>query len=344
MIEYRILVKDHNNIAIGEFPVFRNLKFSKRLNNYGECSFEVPVSDPAIRSLVALRRFSVEIYRRVNQSYLGTLVWAGEQVVRNGVLTSDGNDWAEIICYDWFEQLLHRRTPAFIRYDQIDAGMIAWSLIDHTQNDSSGHGDMGITMGNIQSTMNRDREYEDYKVGEAISNLSNVISGFDFEITNDKKFNVYSVKGQDKTETVIFDLSRNLTGANIKEDFVNIVNRAIVKGQSIDDDVVRVTRQNLDFQATNGLREGVYSADNVVDPQTLSDIGDSALRKYQLPLISIDIAPAPNAPTIVDFSVGDLIWITIQKGIYNINKDYRVFEYTVSFDKNNVETIGLTLS
>lgn len=54
MIEYRILVKDHNNIAIGEFPVFRNLKFSKRLNNYGECSFEVPVSDPAIRSLVAL--------------------------------------------------------------------------------------------------------------------------------------------------------------------------------------------------------------------------------------------------------------------------------------------------
>ena len=75
MVEYTIKVKNYKGDFIGEFETFRALKFSKNLNGYGSCSFEVPVADLRGGLLIVPRRYTVYIYRRENKEYEGTLVW-----------------------------------------------------------------------------------------------------------------------------------------------------------------------------------------------------------------------------------------------------------------------------
>jgi len=345
MVEYTIKVKNRNGNFIGEFETFRNLKYSKNLNGYGSCSFEVPLEDSKAGLLVVPRGYSVYVYRRENKEYEGDLVWAGEQVLRTANLKADNDNWLEVYCYDWFEQLYHRFTAQVVQYDQIDAGAIAWDLINDSQNDSGGYGGLGITQGTITATMNRDRTYYNQNIGKAIENLANVISGFDFEITNDKKFNVYSIKGEDKSEDVVFQLGLNVKEMNIKEDFINPVNRAIVLGEATDtDELQRIERVNTDFMKTYGLRESLISEMDIEDLATLEDRGDALLRKYQLPLITLSMSILESsAPNITDFELGDLIKIVAQKGFYDINNDYRVFGYEVSLGNSNEESLKLIL-
>jgi len=345
MIEYTIKVKNQNGDFVGEFETFRGLKFSKNLNSFGTCSFEIPLEDDKAGLLVVPRRYCIYIYRRENKAYEGDLVWAGEQFLRYAHLKPDNENWLEVYSYDWFEQLYHRFTAQMVQYDQIDAGQIAWDLINDTQNDSSGHGGLGITAGTIATTMKRDRTYYNQNIGEAIVNLANVISGFDFEITNDKKFNVYPVKGTDKSEDVIFELGMNVKEMDIKEDFVNPANRAIILGEATDEtDLQRVEMENEDFMHTYGLRESLLSEMDIVDLATLEDRGDALLRKYQLPLMTLTMnILESSAPNVTDFALGDLIRVVAQKGFYDINKDYRVFGYEVSLGDKNEEALKLTL-
>lgn len=343
MVEYTIKVKNYNGDFMGEFRTFRALKFTKNLNGYGSCSFEVPVEDREAGLLVVPRRYTVYIYRRENKEYEGTLVWAGEQVLRNAHLKGDGDDWIEVHCHSWFEGLYHRYTAQQVRFDQIDAGEIAWDMINTTQ--SEAHGDMGIVRGNIEETMRRDREYYNQNIGEAIVNLSNVISGFDFEITDEKEFNVYPVKGQDKSDEIVFELGMNVKEMDIKEDFVNPVNRAIILGEATDEsELQRVERENEDFMKTYRLREGLISEMDIAGLATLQDRGDAMLRKYQLPLMTLDMKVLESsAPNITDFSLGDLIRVIVEKGLYNINKEYRVFGYELTLGEKNEEALKLIL-
>ncbi len=345
MVEYTIKIKNQNGDFVGEFETFRNLKFSKNLNSYGACSFEIPVSDTKAGLFIVPRRYCIYVYRRENNEYEGDLVWAGEQVLRYGHLKADQDDWVEVYCYTWFEQLYHRFTAQYVQYDQIDAGQIAWDLIDTTQNDPCGCGDLGITEGTIEATMDRDRQYYNQNIGEAIVNLANVISGFDFEITDDKEFNVYPVKGTDKSEDIVFQLGMNVKEMDIKEDFVNTTNRAIVLGEATDEtDLQRIERENEDFMHTYGLRESLLSEMDIADLATLEDRGDALLRKYQLPLMTLDMGILESsAPNITNFELGDLIRVVAQKGFYDINKDYRVFGYEVSLGDKNEESLKLIL-
>src|SRR5690606_12070025 len=105
-VEYRILVRDENDEFIGEFETFQSLKWSKRLNNFGQAEFRILADDPKAQSLVSLRRYSVWIYRYKNG--VEKLVWSGEQAMRGATLREDRNNWVTIHCSDWLEKLRHR--------------------------------------------------------------------------------------------------------------------------------------------------------------------------------------------------------------------------------------------
>lgn len=342
MVKYIIKVKNASNIFIGEFPLFRNLKINKRLNNYGTASFEVPAGDASISSLIALRRFTVWIYRQENEND-PYLVWAGEQALRRGILSSDGSDWAEIHCYDWLEQLKSRNTEAEVSYDGVDAGAIAWDLIDTAQSETNG--DFGITEGEIEETIDRDRTYTNQNIYEAIFNLSNVLSGFDFEITNEKVFNVKSLIGVDRTNSVVLEYGINIASVTITDDFVTPINRGIVLGQALDESsLARVDRNDTDLQALYKIREGVLTEMDISELVTFQNKGDAMIRKYGLPLLSLDLTLTRSSVlSIEDFSLGDSIRIKIKKGIYDIDSEYRVFEWEVNYDSSNVESLSLVL-
>jgi hypothetical protein len=663
MINYYIQVRDSDGNLVGEFDKFKNLVFGKRLNNYGSCSFDIPVDDPKASDLISLRKNTIWIYREIVTDFaylltedgnfllledggkiildqsgpVRTLVWAGEQASISGELNEDGNNWATLYCYDWFEQLRARYTVFEEIYDQVDAGEIAWDLIDasqtsdsfsvekhlgnpvyteadnvkdpnlikiggyyycgytwnhdgddweigimksadlinwtklytiiptgdeififspcffeedgtiymfytethgpdwnwiikemHTSNienpdgwsarttilEESGSGwdghnvydpevikvdstyylfyvgqpipggasvrklgyatsptiggpytkslsnpvlewgdegtenpflflwneryylittivgdpegtygdrlklfrasnfpdewvdlgdvlvptfsgngswddyytsgisgivegdtikclyqgwnltndvwklgkidislsrksssDFGIIRGEIEATTNRDRTYYNQNIMEAIINLANVASGFDFEITNDKVFNVYSIKGEDKTGDVVLEYGHNIKNVRISEDFTNPVNRAIVLGEVIGEETLqRIERDDAGLQAENKLREGLFNEMDVSETSTLEDKGDAAIRKYGSSLIQVDFDLIGNfVPSVDEFEVGDGITLIVKEGRYNIDEQYRVFEWTIEYGDNNAERLNLVL-
>lgn len=340
MVSYKIQVRDSNGDILGEFDTYRNLEFNKRLNNYGSCSFQVLDTDSKASSLVALRRYQVYIYRVVDGD--DALVWAGEQAMREGELNIEKSNWITIHCYDWLEQLNHRYTADEVIFTDEDAGDIAFSLIDTTQGDTDG--DLGITEGTIETTVDRDRTYFNQNIMDAIINLANVISGFDFEINDQKIFNVYGVKGSDKSDTIILEYGRNLTKCHIVEDFTQPGNRAIVLGEATgEDNLQRVERNDTDSQAIYGLREQLISEMDVSELDTLQDKGDAVIRKYATSLLQVDIDILKSSVAISDFSLGDLVSLKIQNGIYDIDEAYRVFEWHIQYDFDNTETLSLVL-
>lgn len=346
MINYSIKVKNAAGDSLGEFQNFRNLRFGKRLNNFGTCSFDIPAIDPTVNSLTALRIYTVWIYRTDESGT--TLVWAGEQALRKGELTDDGNNWVTIVCYDWLEQLEDRYTAALVTFEGIDAGQIAWELIDTSQ--SQPNGDFGITEGSIEATIERDRTYYNQNIKEALINLANVISGFDFEITNEKVFNIYSVMGTDKSDSIVLEYGFNIKNVTITEDFTQPVNRAIVLGEATGEtELSRVESDDVAAQTLNKVREGLLAEMSVSELNTLAEKGESMIRKYGTALITIeqDLLPAGGdggpTPSIDDFGLGDEIRLRVQAGIYDIDSSYRIFEWEIEFDSANTEKLKLVL-
>lgn len=226
--------------------------------------------------------------------------------------------------------------------DISDAGAIAWDLIKTSQLKTNGN--LGITEGNIATTQDRTRTYNNQNIMEAIVNLSEVINGFDFEITNDKVFNVYTIKGDDLTDSLILEYGRNLQSVSIDEDFTTPCNNAIVLGEVIDGtELTRVDRPDTTTQAKYKLREMVLSADNVIDADTLNEKGDAMLYKYKEPLIKITFEVIRGMIDVTQFSLGDLIRLIIKKGCYNIDSTYRIFEWTVDHENDNTEKLSLIL-
>lgn len=339
---YRIIVKNGSGVAIGEFDNFRALRFNKRLNNYGECSFEVPANDPKISSLISLRVYSVWIYMQENAT--STLVWAGEQAARIGSLTNDQNNWCQVLCFDWLEQLNSRFTVFEEVYDQVDAGAIAWDLIDKTQSDGT-YGDLGITEGTIEATVNRDKTLVNQNIMSAIISLSDVESGFDFEITHDKVFNVYSILGEDRTDEILLEYGVNIDSCKVTEDFTHPSTRSIILGEVIGEDTLqRIERDDTPSQELYGLREYMTSENEASELANFQDRGDAINAKYGSPLIKIEAQLTKGSnPSIIEFGVGDVVGVRVNTGIYDITDEYRVFEWELSFDQDNAEQLNVVL-
>lgn len=333
---YTIQIRDGNDNPIGEFDDFMELKFGKRLNNYGSCNFTVPISEMKLDSLVALRTFSIWIYRE------GILIWSGEMAMRDGNLDNQGGGDVTIYGFDWLELFRKRFTASEVTYSGVDAGELAWELIDTSQ--SQPNGDFGITLGTIEPTVNRDRTYNNQNIYEAIVNLSNLISGFDFQITNSKIFNVESTIGVDRTDSVVLEYGHNIIKCRVTEDYTDPTNRAIVLGQAeAFDELQRVERDDAVSQGIIKLRESVLSEMDISEIETFEEKGDALLRKNASPLMKLDIDILQNTPSIADFGLGDTIRLKIIRAPYNIDESYRVFGWDITYDSNNNEKLSLVL-
>lgn len=510
---YRIIVKDKSGNKLGEFEKFTGLKFNKRRNNYGSCSFKVPADYPKLNSLYAPRVYECYIYSD------DTLVWAGEQASRVANLQADKNNWAEITCYTWLEMFNHRFTAAERIYDVADgtdSGEIAWDQINSSQKQLTGHttggvrrrlnvdltpgaykhwtndygsyfidfgspggrtdylkffnfnqmtpfdipddavitgvkvsvkgyqdkgsesnfcydryvqlivggvvqatnrgedidsflspdtvktyggsldawgltltpamvkaddfgvalayygsgsiiniddayeaqievfyaisestdADLGVTKGVIERTIIRELKYYNQNIMEAIIDMSEMEYGFDFEINDNKVFNVYVQQGSDKTDDIRLEYGVNVESAEIVEDMTNPGNRAIVLGQSFDGaDLLRVEKNDIPSQASTKLREYLVNQNDVSDADSLDYLGNAVLRKYKQPVLSINLNLVKNANvTAKDIGLGDVVKTNIHSGIYEIDVDMRINEYSVGVDDDGSEQLSILVS
>lgn len=331
MAKYNIKIFDENDNALGEVVSWFDLKYSRALNNFGKCDFSFSADDESMIPLISLRRYITKIYRD------DSLVWAGEQVVNRGSLTPNSNNKASITSHEFLEQLAHRYTGAYRRFDGVDAGTIAWTLIDESQ--SLTNGDYGITEGTIEATKNRDRTYENKNILDAIIDLSKVIEGFDFELTPEKVFDVYEQKGIDRTTTTVFEYGTNIQEVSVEENFGNPFNSTIVVGEDN-----RVERTNTTAASIYALRQSLLNATGVTDDDSLDDKGDANNRKFKAPLLSVSFSQVPDTiPAFGSIALGDIVKIRVNRGIYNVDNNFRVYGFNVKVGADNKETVAYTV-
>ncbi len=334
---YRVVITDIDGTPIGEIVNYLSIIFEKNLNNFGTCEVTVSLNEPNLAKLISLRKYQTLIYKD------NLLVWAGEQVYRKGQVDDLTQEPVSIISYDYLELFNHRYTNAIETYTSIDAGAIAWDLIDKSQ--SIVGGDFGITQGTINTTQDRDRVYYNQNIMEAIINLSNVIGGFDFEITNYKVFNVWQRKGNDRSSTILFEYGKNMSNISIEEDFTNPINEAIVLGEGFGATQLRETYTNALSISAYGLRQGRFQDTDISDTNTLYAMGEEYVRIYKQRLQSITFKQVQNTePRFGTLSLGDSIKIKVNKGIYNLNNVYRIYGWTVKIDQDGNEDVEYLVS
>lgn len=330
---YQIMSRDKEGNILGEFTQFQSLRFSGRHNNFGQCSFQVPVDSDELRALVSMRRYETLILRN------GTIVWSGEQANRETRLQANSANLTTVVSYEFFEMLNSFYTDPFIRYQETDQGEILKDLVDTRQLED--FGDAGFTFSSITPTKDRDREYNNYNIMDAYINMSNVIDGPDFWIDEDKVIHIVPFRGIDKSTQTIFEYGTNILNCQISEDFSSPGNQAIMLGSGFGSEQTVVVVDESASQGIYGLRQQVQAEVDVSEDDNLADKGLALIRKHRSPILSISFTQIPNTlPVFNTAGIGDSVRIKVNNGIYDINNIFRIYGYDVEIGDNGEEYIS----
>lgn len=231
-------------------------------------------------------------------------------------------------------------------FSATDAGQIAWGLIDASQNETNG--DFGITQGYIQASVNRDRQsYVTKNIRDALIELTEVINGFDFEFTWDKKFNVYYPKIGTKKNNVILTYPGAISLLSFGRRGVDIANNIIARGAGTGADAFAATATDTASQSKFKLRQDIVEFFDVSEASTLQDHADEELKFRRsfvdVPDITLDPAIAPN---ITAYGIGDVIKIEVLEDLEifsPINDWFRIDSIDLTIDENNIEIPRLKL-
>lgn len=330
---YQILVRDKAGNLLGEINDWHNLSFSDRLNNYGICQFEIPARSPDLINSISLRRYEVLVLRD------GQVVWSGEQAQRSVKLEANSPQMVTITAYTFVEQLLHMVTPEYVRFEQIDQGLILKALVDYYQ--SLPGGNFGFTFDTIVPTKSRDQEYSNYEILNAFINMSNRISGIDFWIDEDKVIHIVPLRGTDLSKQVILEYGTNFLNVQIDEDFSTPANEAIVLGAGFGAEQKKGGFLDTAARDIYGLRQRVVSEIDVSEIETLNDKGEAFVSKYKTALRSIQGVQIPKTqPEFGSFHIGDSIGQKVKEGTYNIDAKFRVYGYEVKVGPGGEENVS----
>jgi hypothetical protein len=226
-----------------------------------------------------------------------------------------------------------------------DQGAIAKALIDTTNADAV----TGLTTASSYATTKpRDRTYQFANVGDEITNLSQLLDGFDFDESfidgggsSLALFNVYGSQGSDKSGTVKFNYGPT-TLANVSHVSRTIsppVNRVTVIGAN----GLTSTYNDATSQGQYGLWPMLQSASDVVEQATLDDKARALIRPK--PLKTIQFSPElalESCPRFFDdYGLGDTVNFYGLRGAFSESVSVRVNAVTVVVDEQGFETTSI---
>jgi len=200
--------------------------------------------------------------------------------------------------------------------------------------------DFGITIGTIQTSVNRNRTYEYKCLYDAISELADVLYGFDFEVTDNKQFNVYyPSKGTDKSDNIIFEFGTNIDKIDFAQDFTEPANEVLVLGNGSGTAMVTSTVTDTNMRGQYKLRKAINSQKDVDDESYLEAVGQKQLNTYAYVVRQYKVTQKANtSPEYGDLSVGDWIRIRVNHGYLQIEDVVRIKTIQVDVESGK-ETI-----
>lgn len=344
MSEYKYILWDFRTGQKEILPEALNRSYSYQLNRAGKASFSLPLTTER------LQRFPL---------YIGVtrlLIYRADKLIWAGVIweiTEDAQDdegTVNVQCTEIFHILSEKRYTSN-SYTNTDAGQIAWGLINTTQGLSGGN--LGITQGTIQATQNRDRTYLDEKIGEKIIQLTEVINGFDFEITPSIKvntlgvFNVYSKRGS-VINTFRLEygegLRNNIQSWSRKRTLSDMYNSVIVEGEGYGDIALKSTQTDNSMITAVGLLEGRVQEKSVNQQTTLDTKAQEFIRVRKTEQFIYDITLNNAYNDFGKYDIGDIVPVKIKYGYLDINTTMRIYGIDVRVSDAGEEVIKLTVS
>jgi len=343
-------IKDADGNLIANLLGAKKRKIKIGLNKAGEASFVYELEELhdladklgyTVNSLIGLGRHTLECSRG------DTTYFAGQIIEMKKDLNADSAQ-VEIkgLGFFWLLGTRYVGIDEDKEYTDIDAGSIAWDLIDTVQ--SEPYGDFGITQGTIQTSLNRTISFSRKSVKEAIEELAIAENGFDFEITHDKVFNVYyPQKGSDISESIVFRYPSNHV-ISIKEirDASELANSVFAIGSGFGLEEVNVERDNVDSQMIFGKREKILPIKDMPNATVLGDIADQYVNMFGqiIPYYKIKFINSDDfVPNLGDFNLGDRVGLKINEDYFEIDQSFRVFEIVITIQDNDLEMVDLVV-
>lgn len=249
-------------------------------------------------------------------------LYSDDSLFRRGVLShraifggQTGATNLTVYFTDYVGLLGSRYTPLEDIYTSEDSADIAWALIDDSQSDISGEGNLGITRGTHPTTVNRDRTFRHDNIRNEIVKMSRakLYNGFDFDIDNTLKFNVYyPTKGTERPE-IVFSEFNIVSWLSNRPLTAKLANRVHVLGGGFGEEMVTTTREDATPMATWGLLEDTLSEKSVSTLKTLEDRGDKYLDIKSEPKDVFSITVKDKNPSILNYDLGDTVKVIISE-------------------------------
>ncbi len=330
---WKAYIYDKNDVFVAELP-FEGLTTYFELNAVSKATVRVNYhifkdwmtkQGTTVENAISAGYRWVEIKRNTTIIFKGILTEASIQKFEMDInLTLTFKGWLS-----YFERRFITKS-----YTGTDAGAIAWDLINTAQAET--YGSIGITQGTINATVNRDRTYSNDEITKSLIHLSNsqIINGFEFEITNSKVLTVKSRLGSDKPYLVFDKGNIKSWQADYKLSLL-LTNKVKVLGEGIGDAQLTTTRQSTNTYPDKWyLLEDNISFLSVSEEATLQAHGDNYLDLNQDSSITFKITTIPNNIEPTEYDVGDAVMVHIEDIIDDL---YRIKSKEINVNNGEEE-------
>jgi len=342
---YQIDVTNSRLIRFDSITTFKNLSYDNTLDAVGAASFDLSVQDPKASATNLVRFRNVVAIKRN-----GGIVWAGPITDINGSYT-DVKGYLTISCNSWLYHLQARLTDAIKYYPAQDISLIAWDLINTAQTRTNGY--LGITQGSTPTSITRDRSYEYKPMSDCLIEMSQIISGFDFDFTyvtnsNNKLTGVLFNTYPNRMGTIRKDLNPFTVGRNVKKVEITtsgqpIYNYSTMTGAGTGENLYTSQIEYANSELAFTRREVYQSVSDAALATTVSYYNAAYLNTYSVESALIDLNLYQNKyPLLGDYNIGDTVFLNSAVGSSYLNftnKPARVVKIQVQVDDQGAETI-----
>lgn len=238
----------------------------------------------------------------------------------------------------------NRYLTSALSYTATDAGQIAWGAITQTQNETNGS--LGVTQGNIETTIARNRNYpQDKNIRDLLIELSEVIGGFDFNFTWDKKFNIFEKQGG-KKNGLVFQYPGNILEITQPRDGTQMINQVLGRGNGNGEVQFNTTRNDLGSQGKYTLRQHIMDRPDISELETLEEHADEMNRIFSQPVkVPSILLDGNQKPALGKYWIGDTINVIAPNyQSFSNMKNVRIDEIQVNIDVDGVEVIRLVVN